>query len=193
VPFTDSLMPLLAGLALPLPEAAPATPPQQQQDEWQNAYQRLREQSERGFEGKEDEEPLALEPSLPSLPPLAPLPVVARKDAEPEVKAAAPLPETPTAERVRQLAGPAAEAQPIPRSWQVELPAAGPAWRLQVEQAQPQAPLNLELRVPPVAQSQARQQLADLDRRLRETGHDVLRTRLRTDDRRQMPVDEVQP
>jgi hypothetical protein len=59
-----------------------------------------------------------------------------------------------------------------------------------------QAPLNLELRVPPVAQLQARQQLGDLDRRLREAGHDVLRTRLRDaarTDKRSRPVDEVGP
>jgi hypothetical protein len=105
------------------------------------------------------------------------------------------VPQTPAAQRVealRQLG----EPDPLARVWQVELPAAGPAWQLRVEQAQPQAPLNLELRVPPVAQLQARQQLGDLDRRLREAGHDVLRTRLRDaarTDKRSRPVDEVGP
>lgn len=125
---------------------------------------------------------------------LAPLPLPA--DAKPELSEARPAPSTlasPAAARIEALLQ-RGEPAPVARVWQVELPgAAGPAWQLQVQQAQPQAPLNLELRVPPVAQSQARQQLGDLDKRLRDAGHDVLRSRLRgaRAPSRRWPVDEV--
>lgn len=133
--------------------------------------------------------PRADDSPAPQAPPM-PLPLAG--DAKPEVaesRPAPPAPASPTTERIealRQLNEPA----PVARVWQVELPGAGPAWQLQVQQAQPQAPLNLELRVPPVAQSQARQQLGDLDKRLRDAGHDVLRSRLR-DSRRRGPVEGV--
>jgi len=125
-------------------------------------------------------------PSTPSL--LTPMP------GRPEAAPLAAVSPTATAERVIEAVRQIGEAAPAPipaaRVWQLELPAVGQAWQLHVEQAQPQAPLNVELRVPPVAQTQARQQLADLDKRLREAGHDVLRSRLRSDSKRG-PVDGV--
>ena len=186
------LLPLLAtpprarSAALALPELAP--PPVDARDpsepDWRQAYLRLREQ-----------QPHEAEPALP-MPALSPAP----REPAPEAAAVGPVPATPTMQRLeaaRQLAEPVPTAAPLARSWQVELPAGGgTAWRLQVEQAQPLAPLNLELRVPPVAQTQARQQLGDLDKRLREAGHDVLRSRLRDatwTDRWQRPVDGVEP
>ncbi|HEY8878602.1 MAG TPA: hypothetical protein VIN03_13630 [Roseateles sp.] len=120
----------------------------------------------------------------------APLPLPAEFPAE--LSEARPAPSTlasPAAARIEALLQ-RGEPAPVARVWQVELPGAGPAWQLQVQQAQPQAPLNLELRVPPVAQSQARQQLGDLDKRLRDAGHDVLRSRLR-DSRGRGPVEGV--
>lgn len=188
LPTTLFATPLRArAAAAALPEAAPQPVAARDAGEpdWRQAYQRLREQ-----------EPREPEPSLPLLatPPRAP------HEAAAETAAVRALPATPTVERleaIRQLAEPTPTAAPLARSWQVELPTAGgAAWRLQVEQAQPQAPLNLELRVPPVAQTQARQQLGDLDKRLRDAGHDVLRSRLRDasrTDRRQLPVDGVEP
>lgn len=130
------------------------------------------------------------------LPQASPGPLPLPADVQPETPPASPGLSTSAnlalarIEALRQLDEPA----PVARVWQVELPgAAGPAWQLQVQQAQPQAPLNLELRVPPVAQSQARQQLGDLDKRLRDAGHDVLRSRLRgaRAPSRRWPVDEV--
>jgi hypothetical protein len=97
----------------------------------------------------------------------------------PEARPAVPSPATPAVARMQALLQ-FGEPAPAARVWQVELPALGPAWQLRVEQAQPLAPLNLALQVPPVAQSQARQQLGDLDRRLREAGHDVLRPQVRS-------------
>lgn len=129
-------------------------------------------------------------------PPL--LPVGPRGDAPrlpappPDVPAAAALPPTPTVQRVQALL---AQTPAAPqRVWQVELPSAGAGWQLRVEQAQPQAPLLLDLRVPAVLQPQARRQLADLDKRLRDTGHDVLSSRLQPAVAgRLRRVDEVQP
>lgn len=160
--------------------------------DWQSAWQRVRAQDE---QEQQDESPEAqAQATLPPMPALVP------REQPPEatpVRAVGPA--TPTTERLAALqplaeAGPA--AVPVARVWQVELPAAvaGPAWQLCVEQAQPLAPLSLELRVPPVAQLQARQQLGDLDKRLRDAGHDVLRPRLRDTSRsarRSRPVDEV--
>lgn len=170
----------------PTPGGQPLTPPDATEPDWRSAYLRWR--------GDEEEPPTPLpEPPPPMLQALAaPAP---RDEPAPDVAAPRALPAmpTPAAERVdalRQLAEPG----PLARVWQVELPAAGPAWQLRVEQVQPQAPLVLELRVPPAAQPQARQQLADLDRRLREAGHDILRPRVRAAaDKRQRPVDEVGP
>lgn len=173
---------------LPLAAAQAALPPMAHRDagepDWRSAYQRLREQ-----QPAEPEAPAAM-PALPAAP---------VRDAPAEPATTGGVSPTPTVERIaaaRQIA----EAQPAAtepaRSWKVELPAAaGPAWRLHIEQAQPLAPLHLELHVPPVAQTQARQQLGDLDKRLRDAGHEVLRSRLRQTtraDRRDRPIDEVQ-
>lgn len=156
--------------------------------DWRSAYQRLREQA--------STEPA---PPLPP-PPLWALPARAPGEPAPEVAAVRAAPASPTVDRleaVRQLDPALPSATPLARAWQVELPAAGgTAWRLQVEQAQPLAPLHLELRVPPLAQTQARQQLGELDKRLREAGHDVLRSRLgeaARPGRRQRPVEGVEP
>jgi hypothetical protein len=199
-------LPLLLSMALPLQRpAGPAEPLAPHLDaiepDWRNAYQRWRDAGTDADTGTETEteteqappEPLPVTEPLPILQ--APTPPVPRDTAPVVAEVRSAVPQTPAAERLealRQLGEPAAAA----RVWQVELPAAGPAWQLRVEQAQPQAPLNLELRVPPVAQTQARQQLGDLDRRLREAGHDVLRPRLRDGaraDRKYRPVDEVEP
>lgn len=124
----------------------------------------------------------------PAQPPLPPAPW--RSPPEIEVtRPAQPALASPTAQRVealRRLGDPG----PLTRVWELELPSAGPTWQLRVEQVQPLAPLNVELRVPATAQTQARQQLGELDRRLREAGHDLLRPRLRTG-RSRGPVDGV--
>lgn len=194
---TASPLQRLAQPGQPAPPHADAVEP-----DWRHAYQRSRDagtptqaeaQTQTGSETESETErapeplpePLPLLQALTPPPPREAVPVVA------EVRSA--VPQTPAAQRVealRQLGEPGALA----RVWQVELPAAGPAWQLRVEQAQPQAPLSLELRVPPVAQLQARQQLGDLDKRLRDAGHDVLHPRLRDTSRgarRSRPVDEV--
>lgn len=159
-------------------DAAPPEPGPAEHD-WRGAYQRVQAQ-----------EPLPSEAPLPLLPvgPRADAPPPPTPDAPP----AAALPPTPTVQRVEALL---AQAPMAPqRVWQVELPAAGAGWQLRVEQAQPQAPLLLDLRVPAVLQTQARRQLADLDRRLRDTGHDVLSSRLQPAvTGRLRRVDEVQP
>jgi len=191
--------------AAPASVAEPVAPRRDDSAEpdWRHAYLRLREeeapvapgvlpapgrppvpaQRREQEETRRDVEPM---PSTPSL--LTPMP------GRPEAAPLAAVSPTATAERVIEAVRQIGEAAPAPipaaRVWQLELPAVGQAWQLHVEQAQPQAPLNVELRVPPVAQTQARQQLGDLDKRLREAGHDVLRSRLRTD-RKRGPVDGV--
>lgn len=169
----------------PEAELPPALRREDSEPDWRNAYQRLRE-----------EDPAQPEEPLPVLPALAPAP----RETAPEMPVTSAATATPTIERIeaiRQIAEANPTAPPVAQSWQVELPAAaaGPAWKLHVEQAQPQAPLSLKLRVPPVAQSQARQQLSDLDKRLRDAGHDVLRARVREagNGQRFRPVDEVEP
>ena len=131
-----------------------------------------------------------------TLPPLPPSPWPTPRDGLPAADTAptmrpaagaAPVSETHSriAEAARQVAEPAACAPDTARLWQVALPGAAPGlagWQLQITQPHPQAPLMLDLRVPPAQGLQARQQLADLDRRLRESGHDLLRTRLRRAD-----------
>lgn len=158
--------------------------------DWRSALLRRRAQDEEAPAPAEPEPvaPLVITPATPPQP------------REPAAPVNAVAPSTPTTEKIdalRQLAEPGPDAVPVARSWQVELPAAaaGPAWQLHVQQAQPLAPLALELRVPPAAQSQARQQLAELDKRLREAGHDVLRTRVSQarDGKRLPPFDEVAP
>lgn len=169
------------------PDAAPM-PAGTGEPDWRNAYLRQR--------GRDEEDP-AMPESVLFAPPLG----AATRDAMPETTPVRALaPSAPTADRVqalRQLADADPAAVPVARTWQVDLPAsaAGPAWRLHIEQAQPLAPLNLELRVPPVAQAQARQQLSDLDKRLRDAGHDVLKARVRDAQagKRSRPVDEVKP
>jgi hypothetical protein len=175
--------------ALPHTRSAPRTAAE---PDWRSAYQRRRAQ---------DEEPAA-EPTADAWNAVPPLAAWVPREAAPDVPAVrAAVPATATTERVealRQLAEAPAAAQPVARVWQVDLPAtpgvAGPGWQLHVEQAQPQAPLALDLRVPPAAQTQARQQLSDLDKRLRDAGHDVLRPRVRDaarSSKRSRPVDEV--
>lgn len=108
-------------------------------------------------------------------------------DTAPALNAAAGAePVSPTAARMAEAARQVAEPAPLTpdttRLWQVALPGVqpgAPGWQLQITQAQNLAPLVLDLRVPPAQALQARQQLADLDRRLRDAGHDLLRTRLR--------------
>lgn len=124
-------------------------------------------------------------PAQPSLPP-APLQSPREIEAARAAQSALASPTAQRVEALRQLAEPG----PLGRVWEVDLPAAGPAWQLCVEQAQPLAPLSVELRVPAVVQAQARQQLGELDRRLREAGHDLLRPRLRTS-RSRGPVEGV--
>ncbi|MGQ3096307.1 MAG: hypothetical protein ACT6RP_22855 [Roseateles sp.] len=184
------------GLASPeaLPPQAPPVPAHATEPDWRNALLRLRAQDEettRTPEPEPESRPLATLPVTPTPPQPAP-------DVPAPVGAVTPS--TPTTEKLvalQQLAEANTTAVPLARTWQVELPAtaAGPTWQLHVEQAQPLAPLNLALRVPPAAQSQARQQLSDLDRRLREAGHDVLRPRLSDvrSGKRFPPLDEVTP
>jgi hypothetical protein len=178
-------LPLLLSMALPLQRLAlPAQPQGPNLDaiepDWRSAYQRWGGAGTPADDAQAEtgEAPLQAMPEPPPWLLQALTPPVPRDTVADVAPVRAAVPQTPAAQRVealRQLG----EPDPLARVWQVELPAAGPAWQLRVEQAQPQAPLNLELRVPPVAQLQARQQLGDLDRRLREAGHDVLRTRLR--------------
>ena len=158
--------------------------------DWRSALLRRRAQDD---EATAPAEPVPVASLLvtPTPPPQTP-------QAPTAVSAVAPS--TPTTEKIdalRQLTDAHPAAAAVARSWQVELPAsaAGPAWQLHIQQAQPLAPLNLELRVPPAAQSQARQQLSDLDKRLREAGHDVLRPRVSQarDSKRSAPPDEVTP
>lgn len=154
----------------------------------------------------DDALPEPLSPDAPPLPPPNPwqalrdgLPTAEGAPTSRPVPGADPVSETHTriAEAARQVAEPAACAPDTARLWQVALPGAAPGlagWQLQITQPQPQAPLMLDLRVPPAQGLQARQQLADLDRRLRESGHDLLRTRLRRADGSQdgaPRVDEV--
>lgn len=170
----------------------------------QGPEDRAEEGAEEGFEGGA-EEGAAPRPFMPMPLWLVPTPAAAAPQAPPApVTARSPEPVSPTAARVaeaaRQVAEPPRLAPATARVWQLELPAAAPGWQLHIEQAQPQAPLSLELRVPPVMALQARQQLADLDRRLRDAGHDLMRSRLRAGQRanelpsdRDGPVDEVAP
>jgi hypothetical protein len=131
------------------------------------------------------------EPLLPAEPPPSPLPFVLQLPSDAAPAPMAPLTPTVTAQRVDALL---AQAPAAPsRVWRVELPAAQPGWQLRVEQLQPQAPLRLDLSVPLALQPQARRQLAELDKRLREAGHEVHGTRLSDSPRlRPQRVDEVQ-
>ncbi|MDR7333394.1 hypothetical protein [Roseateles asaccharophilus] len=131
----------------------------------------------------------APEPQSPAVPQPSLLPRVPQLPPEPSL---APTPQGPTVtvQRIEALLS----QQPLPpsRVWQVELSAAQPGWQLRVEQLQPQAPLRLDLSVPAALQPQARRQLAELDKRLREAGHDVLGVRLHDSPRvRRQRVDEV--
>lgn len=148
---------------------------------WLEAYLRLR------AEAPQEREPTP-EPLPPVWPAALPPPALPPAPVRPEPAAVAPV--TPTAQRldaVRRLDEPALSAPPAARVWQVELPGvagmtgaapgAEPGWQLRIEQPQPLAPLSLTLQVHAQAQPLARQQLADLDRRLRLAGHDILRAR----------------
>lgn len=138
---------------------------------WQRSYQRW-----------QSEAPV---PGMPALAPLMPA-------VTPEPAEAPAQPPSLTAQRVmamHQSAEAADVAIPAPRSWHLDLPGAGPAWQLRVEQALPGAPLNLQLHVPPIAHGPARQQLHQLDKRLREAGYAVqgLRCDTRTRADRHVP------
>lgn len=164
---------------------------------WQQAYRRVAGRTEDGAAEPETDAP-APEPLAVWQPPATtPRPADAPARAAPAGRVDPP---TATAvrmaEAVRQVASPDAAAPPAARLWEVHLPGTAPGWQLQISQAQPQAPLALELRVPPVMAAQAQQQLADLDRRLRDGGHELLRSRLRPGTRasdRRRPGDEVEP
>lgn len=203
-PALSALLPSTQPSAAPrLPEADLAdhghTPPDAAAPDWRSALLRLRQRAQ-------DEETLPAPAPAPERPaePLALLPPLALTPRPVPPEAPAPVsglaPATPTTRKIdalRQLADAPPAAVPVARAWQVELPGAvaGAAWQLHVEQAQPKAPLTLVLQVPPAAQAQARQQLGELDKRLRDAGHDVLRPRV-TDARsgkRFPPLDEVAP
>jgi hypothetical protein len=184
-----NLLPPLSFTASAPPEAEPAPAACEGLEDWQQAWRRLHELPEPA----EPAEPLSLATPLPPLRPDVPLPPPSVVGAVGAVEA------TATVSRL-QAAAPLAEAAAARPAdgqvWQVELPGAvGPAWQLRIEQARPQAALQLELRVPLPLQLQARQQLGELDRRLREAGHDTLRARLSDRPgapRRTGPLDETQ-
>lgn len=131
------------------------------------------------------------EPLSPAQPQQSPPPLAVKPLGDTAPASMAPLTPTVTAQRMDALL---TQAPVTPsRVWQVELPAAQPGWQLRVEQLQPQAPLRLDLSVPLALQPQARRQLAELDKRLREAGHEVQGTRLSDSPRRRpQRVDEVQ-
>lgn len=191
------LTPLMPpGLTLPsTPQARPtsAAAAATTEPNWQQAYRRVSaRQEDSPREGEHDA-------AAPAGAPLAsgwPMPD-AGAPREP-VGQVAPASATAMrmAEAARQVAAPAPAATDGGRLWQIDLPGSAPGWRLEITQAQPQAPLALELRVPAVMALTAQQQLADLDRRLRDGGHELLRSRLRPGARptdRHRPVNEVGP
>jgi hypothetical protein len=142
--------------------------------------------------------PAALETLAAPLPTPAPWALLRQHGAPPAgaVRGAEPPSATAArlAEAAQQIGTPPAAAAGLPQTWQVELPACAPGWQLHIEQARPQAPLALELRVPPLLAAAAQQQLADLDRRLRDAGHELLRSRLRHAGRegaRRRPLDRA--
>lgn len=175
--------------------AADASPPQADEFDWRSAYLRVQSQQQEqsqqeGMPQEPPPAPLQLGDPLRQPLPFQPVPVLA-----PQPVRIAPLAPTLTAQRVDTLLAQDLAPAPVPASrvWQVELPSLQPGWQLRVEQLQPQAPLRLDLCVPAVLQTQARRQLADLDKRLRDAGHDVLGTRLHDGPRvRTQRVDEVQ-
>lgn len=180
----------------PQPGAAASMEP-----DWCEAYGRLSTPSgpvprEAGDDSAR-QAPAEATPLWAALPPL-PWPR-AVPDAAAPPPAARAEPASPTVARMadaaRRVAEPAPPAAAGLRTWQVELPGVAAGWQLHIEQQQPQAPLALALHVPPAVAAQARQQLADLDRRLRDAGHELLRSRLRPGGRaeRLRPVDEVGP
>lgn len=195
---------LMHGLTLPGgPQArAPrAAPHPEAEPGWQQAYRQAREPAACGDDEQRsvpDRDTPAPEP-LPTwlMPPLTPpalpvpTPVLAAGRVEPASATA-----TRMAEAARQVAAPPMPTPALAQLWQVQLPGSAAGWQLQIVQAQPQAPLALELRVPPAQALQAQHQLADLDRRLRDGGHELLRSRIRPGTRRsdrQRPDDEGSP
>jgi hypothetical protein len=191
----------LHGLTLPsTPNLRPtsAAAPAPTEPGWQQAYRRVSaRQDDNPREGEDAAAPVV--DALPALVPLTAGPRAAEAGALREpVGQVAPASATALrmAEAARQVAAPAPAAVDGARLWQIDLPGAAPGWQLQITQAQPQAPLALELRVPAVMALPAQQQLTDLDRRLRDGGHELLRSRLRAGARpndRHRPVDEVGP
>lgn len=173
---------------------AEASPSRTDEFDWRSAYQRVQSGQQ---ESPREDLPQETPPPPQQLvdPLLQPLPLQAAPLRELPPQPVALLAPTLTAQRVGALLAqdPAPIATPASRVWQVELPALQPGWQLRVEQLQPQAPLRLDLCVPAVLQTQARRQLADLDKRLRDAGHDVLGTRLNEGPRVRSPrVDGVQ-
>lgn len=187
---------LLSTLRARQPQAAPHSTTE---PSWQQAYRRV--------SARPDEALARPETDAPAPPPELLNTVLPPRPLQPAIEAPAPReatgrvePGSATAVRMveaaRAVATPPATSALAPRLWQIELPGSAAGWQLQIHQAQPQAPLALALQVPPVMALQAQQQLADLDRRLREGGHELLRSRLRTAARpgdRRRPVDEVGP
>lgn len=187
------------------PEPMQRPPASRERDDarqWHSAYERLL--AEDAPEGRPAADFLDAPeaPALPLLPPPPVLPV--RPEMAPPAPPSGLAPASATAQRLAaQAAAPLAGASlpsgggDVLRVWQVELPAVGPGpgWQLHVEQARPLAPLVLDLRVPAAAQLPARHQLAELDRRLREAGHDTLAARCsdRAGPGARRPVDKVRP
>lgn len=148
---------------------------------WQQAYRRASARVEDETPEHATDELTAPPDPMPAWPlPARPLPTPeapARLEPAGRVEPASAT-AVRMAEAVRQVAAPPLAVTEA-RLWQIELPGAAPGWQLQITQTQPLAPLALELRVPTVMAPQAQQQLADLDRRLRDNGHELLRSRLR--------------
>lgn len=172
---------------------AEASPSRTDEFDWRSAYQRVQSRQQQSPREDLPQEPPPA-PQQPVDPLLQPQAFQTAPLREPQPLRVAPPAPTVTAQRVDALLAqdPAPVATPTARIWQVELPALQPGWQLRVEQLQPQAPLRLDLSVPAVLQTQARRQLADLDKRLRDAGHDVLGTRLNEGPRVRSPrVDGV--
>lgn len=156
---------------------------------WQLAYRQARQPAssaddERRPAPEDDAQPHEPLPTwlMPTLtPPASPAPPPAQ--APGRIETASPT-AARMAEAAREVATPPVPTSALTQHWQVELPGSAAGWQLQIVQAQPQAPLALELRVPPAQALQAQHQLADLDRRLRDGGHELLRSRIRPGARR---------
>ncbi|RTL36309.1 MAG: hypothetical protein EKK53_23110 [Burkholderiales bacterium] len=200
--FTLTPLLLMRGLTLPgsghgrLPHAHPQAGGE---PDWQQAYRLASTDGDEPRHAPGQDASIPMPEALPAWPMPALMPPATPAPPPPEAAGRVePLGATAVrmAEAARQVAAPPAPSPLAAQLWQVELPGSTPGWQLQVQQAHPQAPLALELRVPPAQALQARQQLADLDRRLRDSGHALLKSRLRPGERpsdRRRPDDEVSP